>query len=153
MTIASQAKKDAAEYARARLFYGEGAGTRRKLINTAVEYKSAHIPGYDKLFMKEFKEQDMLAHAEAAVRERKRKDVTKKVDRNVRGLISGNAQSLTTGVAVLAGAWYIAKETGADKEIIKYVKIKYGVAKSKYVMWKAARHNTNVYTMNDWPQS
>ena len=35
-----QAKKDAKEYARAKMFYGEGAGTRRKLIKAKVNERS-----------------------------------------------------------------------------------------------------------------
>ena len=45
----NHAKKDAKEYARARMFYGEGAGTRRKLINNTVKQRSKD-PIYKKAF-------------------------------------------------------------------------------------------------------
>ena len=45
-----EAKKDAEEFARAKLFYGQGAGTRRKLIKATVEAKSKRDPSYAKAF-------------------------------------------------------------------------------------------------------
>ena len=45
-----EAKKDAAEFARAKMFYGEGAGTRRKLIKAKVESRSSRDPAYKKAF-------------------------------------------------------------------------------------------------------
>ena len=44
-----QAKKDAKEFARAKMFYGEGAGTRRKLIKNTVQERSKD-PVYKKAF-------------------------------------------------------------------------------------------------------
>ena len=41
--VRRKAKKDAKEYTKAKSFYGEGAGTRRKLIKQKVEYNSKHI--------------------------------------------------------------------------------------------------------------
>lgn len=35
-----EARKDASEFARAQMFYGEGAGTRRKLIRATVDAKT-----------------------------------------------------------------------------------------------------------------
>lgn len=40
-----KAKKDAKEFARAKMFYGEGAGNRRKLIKATVSERSKD-PGY-----------------------------------------------------------------------------------------------------------
>lgn len=46
------AKKDAKEYAQAKMYYGEGAGTRRKLIKNTVEQRKKDRPGYEKEFNK-----------------------------------------------------------------------------------------------------
>jgi len=75
------AAKDAKEFARAQMFYGEGAGTRRKLINKSVEYKRNTVPGYKQAFDKHFASQDMSRHATKAVNERGRTDKKKTIKR------------------------------------------------------------------------
>ena len=57
------AKDDAHEFARAKMFYGEGAGTRRKLIKAKVEQRSKD-PLYKSEFDKAMSEQNMGKHAE-----------------------------------------------------------------------------------------
>lgn len=141
MNLKKEAQKDAYEYARAKMYYGEGAGTRRKLIKASVEHKCVMDPYYEEAFMKALHEQDMDDHANAARRERHRKDVSMKVDRNVRGLISGNKQSLTTGAAVVSALIYFARQTGYDKKIESYVKMEYYKAK-KWVKVKKAEIKT-----------
>lgn len=64
------AKKDAKEFARAKAFYGEGAGTRRKLAKATVEGKSQRLPGYKKAFDHHLGKQDTSKHASKAVSER-----------------------------------------------------------------------------------
>ena len=84
-----QAKKDAKEFARAKMFYGEGAGNRRKLIKATVEERSKN-EFYKKEFDRFSSKQDMSKHAKAAKGERKRKDVanaTKKTARGVKNLV------------------------------------------------------------------
>lgn len=68
------AKKDAREFARAKVYYGEGSGTRRKLIKTKVEAKSKRIPGYKEAFESHLTNQDLSKHVSKAVSERKRTD-------------------------------------------------------------------------------
>lgn len=80
-----QAKKDAKEYARAKMFYGEGAGNRRKLIKAKVEERSKN-DYYKKEFERHLGEQDMSRHAEKAQSERHRKDAQKSVAKTARGL-------------------------------------------------------------------
>ena len=65
-----EARKDAQEFARAKMFYGEGAGTRRKLIKAKVEGKSKKDPNYKKAFDQHLSNQDMSKHAEKARGER-----------------------------------------------------------------------------------
>lgn len=72
--VNKEASKDAKEYARAKMFYGEGAGNRRKLINAKVEEKSKRLPGYKDAFDHHVKTQDMSKHSEKAVKERKSTD-------------------------------------------------------------------------------
>ena len=144
MNINKEARKDAYEYARALMFYGEGAGTRRKLLKASIDHKIDNVRGYALAYQEAFQNQDMSEHASAARKERMRKDVSKKVGRNVRGLITGNRQSLTTGVAVISVLVYVARQTGYDKKIEAYVKVEYRKtkrwAKIKHAEWKLKRN-------------
>lgn len=73
------AAKDAKEAARAKMFYGEGAGTRRKLINATVEARSKKDPTYRSAFDYHMSKQDMSSHASKARGERSRTDKKKSV--------------------------------------------------------------------------
>lgn len=68
--VSKAAEKDAKEFARAKSYFGEGAGTRRKLIKQTVDAKSARVPGYKKAFDHHLSKQDMSKHASKAVKER-----------------------------------------------------------------------------------
>ena len=72
------AAKDAKEFARAKMFYGKGAGTRRKLINSTVESKRKKDSDYGKAFDHHLAKQDMSTHASKARGERSRKDKKEK---------------------------------------------------------------------------
>ena len=111
-----QAKKDAKEYARAKMFYGEGAGTRRKLINNTVKQRSKDLT-YKKAFDEALSKQDMAKHAVKARGERKRKDVASAAGRIGRGVVN-----IVIGHPERLGAGMAAKRTGADKVIKKYAK-------------------------------
>lgn len=116
------AKKDAEEYARAKMFYGEGAGTRRKLINKTVEERSKD-PEYKARFEKYFSEQNMAEHAQAAQRERKFQDTKNgvaKTARSIRNVITGNWQYAGTAVLAAFGAWSVLHATGKDQAIIDW---------------------------------
>ena len=113
----SEARKDAHEYARAKMFYGEGAGIRRKKIKARVDTRSKKSELYKKTFEKALAKQNMDAHAKAATRERNIKDTTKTVTKTAKGLfnlVAGNAQKVASTALI---AYYIAKITGADKKI------------------------------------
>ena len=110
------AKNDAHEFARAKMFYGEGAGTRRKLIKAKVNERSK-----DKLYKDEFDKalasQNMEKHAEKAKIERLRKDTTKTVKTTTKGfmnLSTGNAVRVSSTAATL---YALAKITGTDQKI------------------------------------
>lgn len=109
------AKKDAQEYARAKMFYGEGAGNRRKLIQATVKERSKDAQ-YKELFDYYLQQQDMSEHAEKAKNERVRKDTYVKAKRAVRNA-EHNAVTVSRvgGQAVRAGK--------AVMNIYKHVKL------------------------------
>ena len=119
-----EAEKDAKEYARAKMFYGEGAGTRRKLINATVKSKSKD-PMYKKAFDDALSRQDMSRHAEKARSERRRKDVantTKKTARGIVNIATGNAARVGAGLAAAYGLYQIGKATGLNSKIANFAK-------------------------------
>ena len=113
----SEARKDAHEYARDKMFYGEGAGIRRKKIKARVDTRSKKSRLYKNTFEKALSKQNMDQHAKAATRERKIKDTTTTVKKTTKGIfniVTGNATKVATSALAL---YYIAKITGADKKI------------------------------------
>lgn len=103
-----EAKKDANEFAKAKMFFGEGAGTRRKLIKAQVESKSAKDPSYKKAFDHHLGNQDLGKRASQARGERKRKDVAKttaKTARGVKNLVLQTGAPVTLGALAVYGAW------------------------------------------------
>ena len=120
----NQAKKDAKEFARAKMFYGEGAGTRRKLIKNTVQERSKD-PVYKKAFDEALSKQDMAKHAQKAKSERQRKDAinqTKKTGRGIVNMVTGHPERVGAGLAVAAAGVTIAHKTGVDKAVAKYAK-------------------------------
>lgn len=119
-----QAKKDAKEYARAKMFYGEGAGTRRKLIKNTVNQRSKD-PTYKKAFDEALAKQDMADHAAKARGERKRKDIRNSAAKTGRGLaniVTGHPERVGAGLAVAALAYGAAHRAGLDKIVAKHAK-------------------------------
>lgn len=122
--VRRRARKDAKEYARAKMFYGEGAGTRRKLIKAKVNERSKD-PDYKKAFDDYLSKQDMSKHADKAKTERKVKDVKNSAAKTGRGIINiatGHPERVGAGLALAAAAYGVAKSTGADKVIAKAAK-------------------------------
>ena len=114
------AKRDAKEYARAKMYYGEGAGNRRKLIKATVEQRKKNDPFYAKEFERQLAKQDMASHAAKARAERTTRDVAKTTVTTTRGVIN---QVLQTGGRVTASAAIIyaaAHYTGLDQQIMDY---------------------------------
>lgn len=123
--VERSAKKDAKENARAQMFYGEGAGTRRKLIKNTVAEKSKNTPGYKEAFERHSANQNMSKHVSKAKSERRRKDVSKSTTKTVKGVhrqLTGGFGSVSLASAVIAGAYVGAKKTGIDKTITKAAK-------------------------------
>lgn len=132
MDVSKIAKKDAFDWARAEMFFGAGAGTRRKLLNAAIEDKVAKIPGYVELFEEYYSKQNFADHAIAAAKERKRIDRLVSLKRNGKGLLTGNRRQLTTVVLTGVVVWGVLVETGYDEPIKKNVKQTYAKAKMAF---------------------
>lgn len=110
------AKKDAKEYARAKMYYGEGAGNRRKLIkNTVAERsKNAH---YKEAFDRYFAQQDMSDHVKKAKVERKLTDTKASIKRKAKNVLSFVLGTSAAG----AMAWGVAHYTGVDQQIYQWM--------------------------------
>lgn len=103
-----EARKDADEFAKAKMFYGDGAGTRRKLIKAKVESKSSKDPSYKKAFDHHLGNQDLGKRASQARGERKRKDTvatTAKTARGVKNLVMKTGAPVTLGALAVYGAY------------------------------------------------
>ena len=115
-SVDRDARKDAQESARAKLYYGDGAGTRRKLIKNKVEAKKARNPDYAKAYDKHLSKQDLSKHADKAVKERKstdRKDRTKKQASFVARKLTGEMGTQAAFAAImLGGAAFINSPKG-----------------------------------------
>ena len=144
------AKKDAREFARAKMFYGEGAGTRRKLIKATVDQKAKRDPSYKKAFDHHLESQDMGKHASKAKSERTRKDVTQKTAKTARGVhrqLTGGFGNVSMVSAALAGGYVVAKQTGADQVVKDAAKQTFNNAR------KAAASKQNQKAVSDWMKS
>ena len=125
-----EAKKDAEEFARAKMYYGEGAGIRRKLIKNKVNQKSKDS-AYKEAFDYAMSKQDMYKHANAAVKERRHNDRKNEVI----GFLSGNPGKVG---AALVTTYGVLKVTGMDKKIVSEGKklVEKAVTEWNYLKWK-----------------
>ncbi len=115
------AKKDAKEYARAKMFYGEGAGNRRKLIKNTVAQRTKDNKHYGEAFEKYLSEQDMAKHASAAKRERATRTTKKTVAKTGRGLINASMGNIGRASTSAAAIYTVAHMTGIDQQIYQYM--------------------------------
>jgi hypothetical protein len=118
------ARSDAHEYVKAKLAYGEGAGTRRKLIKAKVEARAHNNPEYKKAFDKHVEEYSQHAGrlaAQAKVNKRTKSAVktTAKTARGVHRSLTGGFGSVSLASAGIAGAYLYARRTGLDEKIIR----------------------------------
>ena len=133
------ARKDAEEFARAKMFYGTGAGTRRKLIKTTVEARSKDLL-YKQEFDNHLAKQDMSKHASKAKMERHAKDAKEAASTTTRGLINASMGNVSRASATAAGIYTVAHITGVDKKVKDYGTegIKKGADYVRYMMMKQA---------------
>ena len=122
--VMKDAAKDAAEYAAAQMSYGEGAGTRRKLIASAVAYKTERINGYGQAFDNAYHSQDITKHIKTAKRSRVTKDVGAVTSRNIKAIARGDKNGMSTPIIIAVVVVTVAHQTGYDKKAIAYGKRK-----------------------------
>jgi hypothetical protein len=116
-----QARVDARKAARARMAYGEGAGTQRKLIKARVESRKAANPDYAAAFDRFMSEQNMGRLASGAKVRHRTKTAYKGTTKTARGVyrqLTGGFGSVSLASAAIAGAYVAARQTGADKVLI-----------------------------------
>lgn len=110
------AQQDAKEFARAQMFYGQGAGTRRKLIKNTVEARKKQDPLYAKAFDHHVSNQDMSVHAQKAQKERHSKDrrqTAKQASGHVARRLTGEMGTTAAfTAAAIAGGTYLASPSG-----------------------------------------
>lgn len=143
------AKRDAKEFARAKMFYGEGAGNRRKLIKNKVESKSKKDSDYAKAYEHYSSNQNMASHVAKAKSERHRKDVKKSVGRTTRGvknILVGNPQYATVAAFALVGSATLLHTTGVDKVLLKKGKI----LASQATTGLRAKRIKDTFKASDW---
>lgn len=146
-----EARKDASEFARAKVYFGEGAGTRRKLINQTISAKEKRLPGYRKALDNHLNNQDMSKHVQKAIKERNRtdrKNTTKKTAGAVARRITGEWGTSAAFVALAAtGVTFVkspqgknvmqssvSKVNGTSKYAVDFVKRKINAAKIKKML-------------------
>lgn len=124
------AKKDAKEYARAKMYYGEGAGNRRKLIKARVNERSKD-KDYKEKFDKFLNEQNMESHAHKAVQERHARDTAEATRKAIRKVpkIMATAASVALSVATI---YTVANQLGLTKKVKELAgNVKMSVATNK----------------------
>ncbi|QGZ17216.1 hypothetical protein SEA_GIANTSBANE_12 [Arthrobacter phage Giantsbane] len=115
------AAKDAKEAALAKMYYGEGAGTRRKLIKATVEAKKKKDPAYAEAYDRHFGNQDLEKATTKAVKQRKRTDrvnATVKTTKGIKHILSGNSQYANVTATLLVGGAMYAHKKGIDKMLL-----------------------------------
>lgn len=112
------AKKDAARFADAKMFYGETAGTRRKLLKAELEKKRKTIPGYEKEFNKHLEKADFAKSAKKAVFKRKSIDTAKTTRSTIKQVLG-----VTGPLTIAAGAaLYAANKPAVDAFVSRQFK-------------------------------
>ena len=112
-----QAKKDAEEFTKAKMYYGEGAGTRRKLIKNTVEARAKKDPSYKKAFDAHVENTDYAKRAQQARSQRKSTDTKKavaKTGKQVSHALRGNSQYAGFGAMAIAAAGTYAWQNGGS---------------------------------------
>lgn len=107
------ASKDAKRFADAKMFYGETAGTKRKLLNAELNKKKARMPGYEEAFNKALQEVDYAKSAKKAVTKRHAIDTAYRTRVSVKKILG-----ITGPIAVAAASVVYAKNKPAIDSFI-----------------------------------
>lgn len=108
------AKKDAKEFTRAKMYYGEGAGNRRKLIKAKVAQRSKD-PSYKKAFDHYVANTDWEKRSKEARSKRGRANAAKgagKAARGAKNVALGNYRNVGVGILATAVAFKGAQALG-----------------------------------------
>jgi hypothetical protein len=124
--ISKEAAKDAFEFASAKMSYGEGAGIRRRHIESAVDFKAARIPGYEEAFKRASMSIDMTKAVKSAKRAGTTRDIGALTSKNVKALARGERHNMSTPLIVGIFVVAVAHQTGYDKKVAAYTKRKTG---------------------------
>lgn len=104
-----EARRDAKKYVKAKMFYGEGAGNQRKLLNANLKPKMKD-PLYKSFFDEAVANADTAAAARQARAKRGALDTKKKVKRVIR-----TAGPIAVGVG---GVYYAAHREQIDRAVL-----------------------------------
>lgn len=121
--LEKMAAKDAHDWARAEMFFGEGAGVRRRHLEAQIWEKMNQIPGYEALYQKHYAAQNMIEHAEKALAERKKIDRAAKAGKNLRALKNGNFRGLSTGLFYVGVGYVFFYQTETGTAIRKQAEV------------------------------
>ena len=119
-----EARKDAKEYTQAKMYYGKGAGNRRKLIKAKVNSIKKVNPIYKREFDKLVSQTDMAKRSSEAISQRHRTDRKEAAGRayrrwrNQKTIASQIAGTLAIGAAT---AYYATHKASVDAHVIHYV--------------------------------
>lgn len=116
--LKKDASDDAKEYARAKAYYGEGAGNRRKQIRNKISERMKD-PDYKAEFDRQMKQQNMEEHQKAANRERKwedTKETAAKTARGIKNILLGVGSASVAAISLVG----LARATGLDKKISQW---------------------------------
>lgn len=122
--VYNDAKKDAKEYTQAKMYYGQGAGTRRKLINNKVASKSRN-PDYKKAFDHHVSITNMDKRVSQAKSKRHRADAAAgaaKTARGIKNTLTGNARYATVSAIALGSAGVYIHRKGYDRMAYNAIK-------------------------------
>jgi hypothetical protein len=141
-SIDRMARKDAKESALAKMYYGEGAGTRRKLINKSVEAKIKRDPNYAKAFAAQLAKQDLSVAATKAVRKRSRTDKTNTIKKTGKAAARQLTGEMGTAAAFvgLAATGYAFSQSPKGQQIVKQGMSRLKNAINKQRINKGARY-------------
>lgn len=120
-----QAQKDAKEHVQAKLYYGQGAGTRRKLIKAKIEGNSKRSSDYAKAIQFHIDNQDVSKQLGKVKGQRARataRTTTAKTSRGIINTVRGNPQAAGASVAAAAGVVVLIHKSGLDAKAYNAVK-------------------------------
>ena len=135
--VRRRARRDAKEFTQAKMYYGEGAGNRRKLIKATVKARSKD-PFYKSEFDKAVANTNMSKRASQARRQRGRKNARNATGKTVRGvgnIATGNVSRAGGALALGYLGYQAAKRTGhapSEAELLR--KAARGASKIKRVV-------------------